>query len=169
MFRGSYLAAASLLLSTASSAEVPHVVFILADDYGWNDVGYHQNTVNSANPSGEVTTNGYIPTPNIDKICEEGVKLENYYVQPLCSPTRGTIMTGRYASHTGIGPSVIMEEQPYGMPGSEVFLPELLKDVGYSTHMVGKWHLGFCDERYTPTFRKREEGHPIGGEAEEGC
>eukprot|EP01060_Flectonema_neradi_P003217 TRINITY_DN12063_c0_g1_i1.p1 TRINITY_DN12063_c0_g1~~TRINITY_DN12063_c0_g1_i1.p1 ORF type:complete len:531 (+),score=77.68 TRINITY_DN12063_c0_g1_i1:49-1641(+) len=166
MFRSSYLTAASLLISTASSAGVPHVVFILADDYGWNDVGYHQNAVSSANPSGNTTTNGYIPTPNIDKLCGEGVKLENYYVQPLCSPTRGTVMTGRYASHTGIGPAVINEEAPYGMPGSEVFLPELLKDAGYSTHMVGKWHLGFCDERYTPTFRGFDSylGYLIGAE-----
>eukprot|EP01060_Flectonema_neradi_P001712 TRINITY_DN11040_c0_g1_i1.p1 TRINITY_DN11040_c0_g1~~TRINITY_DN11040_c0_g1_i1.p1 ORF type:complete len:535 (+),score=111.64 TRINITY_DN11040_c0_g1_i1:62-1666(+) len=135
------------------SANLPHIVFILADDYGWNDVGYHQNKPSSAQPNGGITTNGYIPTPNIDHLCSQSVKLENYYVQPLCSPTRGTIMSGRYPSHTGIGPDVILPESPYGMPGDEVLLPQLLKDAGYSTHMVGKWHLGFCDERYTPTFR----------------
>eukprot|EP01060_Flectonema_neradi_P027388 TRINITY_DN369_c0_g1_i1.p1 TRINITY_DN369_c0_g1~~TRINITY_DN369_c0_g1_i1.p1 ORF type:complete len:535 (+),score=142.76 TRINITY_DN369_c0_g1_i1:2509-4113(+) len=143
----------SSLVVGGLSAELPHIVFVLADDYGWNDVGYHQNKPSSAQPSGGVTTNGYIPTPNIDELCSEGVKLENYYVQPLCSPTRGTIMSGRYPSHTGIGPEVIKPELPYGMPGDEVLLPQLLKESGYSTHMVGKWHLGLCDERYTPTFR----------------
>ena len=141
------------LASLSVAAELPHVVLVLADDYGWNDVGYHQNKPSSAQPKGGTTTNGYIATPNIDQLCSEGVKLENYYVQPLCSPTRGTVMSGRYPSHTGIGPAVIKPEMPYGMPGDETLLPELMKASGYSTHMIGKWHLGLCDERYTPTFR----------------
>jgi arylsulfatase A-like enzyme len=57
------------------------------------------------------------------------------YVQPLCSPTRGTIMTGRYPSHTGIGPDVLVENVPYGMPGREVFVAQYLKDAGYMTHV----------------------------------
>ena len=147
-----------MLLPTLTAAiyaalDKPHIVFVLADDYGWNDVGYHQNAVSSGNPSGENTTNGFIATPAIDAICKQGVKLENYYVQPLCSPTRGTIMTGRYPSHTGVGPEVIRPSFPYGMPSDETFLPELLREAGYDTHMIGKWHLGLCDERYTPTFR----------------
>eukprot|EP00054_Salpingoeca_dolichothecata_P018758 m.115719 g.115719 ORF g.115719 m.115719 type:complete len:581 (+) comp22999_c0_seq2:358-2100(+) len=75
------------------------------------------------------------------------------YVQPLCSPTRATIMTGRYASHTGIGPDVIVITDPYGLPAREKLLPEYLKQAGYATHAIGKWHLGACDERYEPTFR----------------
>ena len=59
----------------------PHIVFILADDYGWFDIGYHNST---------------IKTPNLDQLASEGVKLENYYVQPICSPTRSQLMTGRY-------------------------------------------------------------------------
>ena len=62
-------------------------------------------------------------------------------------------MTGRYPSHTGIGPQVIRPGHPYGMPSSEVFMSQKFKSANYSTHAVGKWHLGFCDERYTPTFR----------------
>jgi arylsulfatase A-like enzyme len=76
-----------------------------------------------------------------------------YYVQPLCTPTRGAIMTGRYPSHTGLGPDVIHQQQPFAMPKREVFVSELLHKAGYATAAVGKWHLGLCDERYTPTFR----------------
>eukprot|EP01060_Flectonema_neradi_P006604 TRINITY_DN1446_c5_g1_i1.p1 TRINITY_DN1446_c5_g1~~TRINITY_DN1446_c5_g1_i1.p1 ORF type:complete len:572 (+),score=118.17 TRINITY_DN1446_c5_g1_i1:72-1718(+) len=155
-----------LVHSAVSSPSLPHIVFFLIDDYGWNDVGYHQNKVSSANPTGRVTTNGYIKTPNIDELCEQSVKLENYYVQPLCSPTRGTILTGRYPCHTGIGPNVINVQKPYGMPADEVFLPQLLKEAGYATHMIGKWHLGLCDARYTPTYRGFETytGYLLGDE-----
>eukprot|EP00755_Sulcionema_specki_P000651 Sspe_Gene.115545::Locus_103128_Transcript_1_1_Confidence_1.000_Length_1764::g.115545::m.115545/K01135/ARSB; arylsulfatase B len=143
----------ALLLAHDSQGTAPHIVLIVADDYGWNDVGYHQNQPSSANPKGDPTTNAVIRTPNLDSLASQGVKLENYYVQPLCSPTRGTIMTGRYPSHTGIGPSVIRPVVPYAMPKDEVFMPQLLKERGYATHAVGKWHLGYCDERYSPTFR----------------
>jgi arylsulfatase B/arylsulfatase I/J len=121
--------------------------------YGWNDIGYHQNQKSSANPSGADTTKDIVRTPHLDQLASEGVKLENYYVQPLCSPTRGTVLTGRYASHTGIGPNVIRPTSPYAMPKDEVMIPAVLKLAGYSTHMVGKWHQGYCDVRYTPTHR----------------
>ena len=76
-------------VTVLGSPQKPHILLILADDYGYNDVGYHQNAVSPANPSGLNTTNGYIETPNIDALAAQGIKLENYYVQPLCSPTRG--------------------------------------------------------------------------------
>eukprot|EP01051_Picozoa_sp_SAG22_P003882 SAG22_NODE_197_length_15520_cov_116.311264_4_plen_166_part_00 len=124
----------------------PHILLIVADDYGWNDVGYHTDPAatgyhNSANPAGLPVTNaaaGVMRTPTIDRLASEGKKLENYYVQPLCSPTRSTIMTGRYPSHTGIGPSVIVMYNPFGVPAKETMLPALLKERGYATHMVGK-------------------------------
>lgn len=65
----------------------PHILFIVADDLGWSDVGFHGSV---------------IKTPNIDKLANEGVILDNYYVQPLCTPTRSALMTGRYPIHTGI-------------------------------------------------------------------
>jgi arylsulfatase A-like enzyme len=128
-------------LMASSAATHPHIVFILADDYGYNDVGYNQNAVSSANPAGQPTANatdGLISTPHIDMLSAQGVRLENYYVQPLCSPTRSTIMTGRYASHTGVGPDVILPSSPYAVPRAEAFLPEHLRRAGYATHMVGK-------------------------------
>ena len=80
-----------LLVSTAFSHNPknfkrPHILFILADDLGWSDVGFHGSA---------------IKTPNIDKLAREGVILDNYYVQPLCTPTRSALMTGRYPIHTG--------------------------------------------------------------------
>lgn len=89
-------------------------------------------------PTGEKTTANVIRTPFIDQMAAEGRKLSNYYVQPLCSPTRGTIMTGRYPSHTGIGPNVIKPTHPYALPGHEVTVADTLQAAGYRTHMVGK-------------------------------
>lgn len=63
------------------AADRPHIVFILADDFGWYDVGYHLSEIR---------------TPNLDKLSAGGVRLENYYVQPLCTPSRNQLMTGRY-------------------------------------------------------------------------
>ena len=75
------------LLSIATAAStLPHVLLIVADDYGWNDVGYHQNQVSSANPKGLATTDVALKTPVIDQLAAEGRKLEMYYVQPVCSP-----------------------------------------------------------------------------------
>jgi hypothetical protein len=65
----------------------PNIVFMLVDDLGWYDVGYHGASIN---------------TDNIDSLCKEGIVLDNYYVQPICTPTRSALMTGRYPIHTGI-------------------------------------------------------------------
>ena len=75
-------------------------------------------------------------------------------------------MTGRYPSHTGIGPNVIRPDHPYGLPGDETTLAQVMQGAGYATAMVGKWHLGFCDERYTPTFRGFDSylGYLVGAE-----
>lgn len=117
----------------------PHIVFILADDLGWNDVSY----------------NGcpQIRTPNIDALAWNGVRLTRYYTQPLCTPSRATLMTGRYPIYTGMQHSVIFNEEPRGLSLRFKLLPQWLADRGYSTQMVGKWHLGFHKTEYTPTKR----------------
>ena len=75
----------------------------------------------------------------MDALAGSGVKLENYYVQAVCSPTRAAIMTGRYATHTGIHVPLV-DSAPGVLPNDEVLLPALLKEAGYATAMVGKWH-----------------------------
>eukprot|EP00927_Polykrikos_kofoidii_P054857 TRINITY_DN4920_c0_g3_i1.p1 TRINITY_DN4920_c0_g3~~TRINITY_DN4920_c0_g3_i1.p1 ORF type:complete len:611 (+),score=69.91 TRINITY_DN4920_c0_g3_i1:54-1886(+) len=118
-------------------AASPHILFVLADDLGYHDVGYQGSG---------------IPTPNIDRLAREGTVLSNYYVQPTCSPTRATILTGRHSSFHGVV-YPLENFKPVGLPEDEVLLPEILRNLGYATHAVGKWHLGFYKETLTPTFR----------------
>ncbi|WAR04166.1 ARSB-like protein [Mya arenaria] len=123
----------------ARSAERPNIIVIVADDLGWNDVSFHGSN--------------QIPTPNIDKLAYEGIILNNYYVSPICTPTRGALMSGRHPIHTGLQHSVIFASQRYGLPLEEKIMPQWFQELGYRTHMVGKWHLGFYAEEFTPLYR----------------
>jgi len=129
----------------------PHVLLVVADDLGFNDVGYH-------NPE--------MRTPTIDKLAGEGVKLENYYVQPICSPSRSQLLSGRYQIHTGLQHGVIRPPVPNGLPLEDKTIADHMKAAGYATHMVGKWHIGYYKKEYTPTYRGFDSffGYLIGAE-----
>lgn len=123
----------------ATSQKQPHVVLIVADDLGWNDVSFHGSP--------------QILTPNLDDLALNGVILFNYYVLPICTPTRSALLTGKYAIHTGMQHNTIGASEPYGVPLNFTFLPQKLQQLGYRTHAVGKWHLGFFKEDYIPVRR----------------
>jgi len=123
----------------AKGSKRPHVVVIIADDLGWDDVSFHGST--------------QIPTPNIDNLAYDGIILNNYYVQHICTPSRASLLTGRYPIHTGMQNGVIMAGQPFGVSLKTKLLPNYMKELGYRTHMVGKWHIGYYAKEFTPTYR----------------
>ena len=89
----------------------------------------------------------------IDRLAETGVRLEQFYAQPMCTPTRAALLTGRYPMRYGLQTLVILPDQTYGLPTTERLLPQALKDNGYSTAIVGKWHLGHAKREYWPRQR----------------
>eukprot|EP01064_Diplonema_japonicum_P027223 TRINITY_DN3910_c1_g4_i1.p1 TRINITY_DN3910_c1_g4~~TRINITY_DN3910_c1_g4_i1.p1 ORF type:complete len:541 (+),score=86.04 TRINITY_DN3910_c1_g4_i1:53-1624(+) len=133
-------AAALLLLSAlAVDATLPNILMVVIDDLGYDDMGYK-----ALQPQ--------IKTPNVDAFAHEGTILDQYYVQPSCSPTRTTILSGRYPLHTGID-SFIPVGQPWGLAQNETTLADMLLAGGYATHAIGKWHAGMYSYKVTPTFR----------------
>ena len=126
------------LTARAATPPKPNVVFILSDDQGWADVGFH---------------GGEIKTPNLDRLAAAGARLEQFYVQPVCSPTRAALMTGRYPMRYGLHVGVVRPWATYGLPLDERLLPQALKEAGYETAITGKWHLGHFEPAYLPTRR----------------
>jgi arylsulfatase A-like enzyme len=116
----------------------PNIVVILADDLGNADLGYRGSD---------------IKTPNIDKLASDGVRAESFYGMPVCTPARAALMTGRYAMRYGLQTLVIFPSHAYGLPTDERTLPQALKEAGYQTAMVGKWHLGHADKKFWPQNR----------------
>ena len=130
--------AASILSLHAAPPSKPHIVLILSDDQGSYDVSYK---------------GGEIKTPQIDKLALAGTQLDKFYVQPVCSPTRAALMTGRFPIRYGLQMGVVRPWAKYGLPLEERLLPEVLKQNGYRTIICGKWHLGSFDPAYWPMQR----------------
>lgn len=107
-------------------AEKPNIILIIADDLGWNDVGYNGSE---------------IKTPNIDRLANNGVILNRFYVNPTCSPTRASLLTGRPSSRMGIV-APISDKDKTELPDSIPTLPKLLHKNNYQSALIGKWHLG---------------------------
>ena len=128
-----------VLLATAAAVDKPNVIYIVADDLGWKDVGFNGCTD--------------IKTPNIDALATGGAKFTQFYVQPMCTPTRAALMTGRYPFRYGLQTAVIPSVSDYGLDTSEWLMPQCLKEAGYKTAIIGKWHLGHADKKYWPKQR----------------
>ncbi len=116
----------------------PNILFIVADDLGWKDVGFHGSDIR---------------TPNLDRLAAGGTRLGQFYAQPMCTPTRAALLTGRYPLRYGLQTGVIPTGGTYGLPTDEWLLPQALQEAGYTTVLVGKWHLGHADRKYWPRQR----------------
>lgn len=136
--RSLLLILAVVAASATAAAERPHILYITVDDLGWKDVGYHGSTVQ---------------TPTLDRLATSGVRLEQFYVQPYSSQTRAAAMTGRYPMRYGFQTLQIQWSSQFGLPGDERLLPRALSDAGYTTALIGKWHLGHAAKELWPTRR----------------
>jgi len=138
------------VFSPGLAATKPNVVYILIDNWGWGDLSIQGGT---------------IPTPNIDKLANEGLRLTNFNVQNQCTPTRSALHTGRLPIRSGTY-KVPAPGEPDGLAAWEYTLPELLSDAGYSTALFGKWHLGMSINKL-PNMQGYDEfwGHSEGTNA----
>ncbi|XP_075971687.1 arylsulfatase J-like isoform X2 [Anticarsia gemmatalis] len=131
-----------LTICTMTASRVSNkrnIVFIFADDMGWNDVSFHGSD--------------QILTPNIDLLALSGVGFGRYYSHPICTPSRSAFLTGKYAYHLGMQGYPLSLSEDRALPVDEKLLPEYLKEAGYATHLVGKWHVGSSRNEHLPTSR----------------
>ena len=141
----------TLLIATLSAAQQakPHLIFVLVDDWGWANVGYHRDP-----PTKEVVT------PNIDGLVKEGLELDQHYAYQFCSPSRSSFLSGRLLIHVkdaNIGPDFYNPDDPVsgfqGIPRSMTGLGTKMKLAGYAAHQVGKWDAGMATPNHIPTGR----------------
>ena len=125
------MAIGSMLAGTASAQQSkPNILFILADNIGYGDIGVYGG--------GELRGS---PTPRIDQLAAEGLRLTQYLVEPSCTPSRAALMTGRYSIRSGLS-LVAVAGSTFSLPAEEITMAEMLHDAGYATAIFGKWHLG---------------------------
>lgn len=117
----------------------PHIIVLMADDLGWDDVGFHGSD--------------QIPTPNIDALGYNGIILNRHYVLPSSTPSRTAFFTGQYPIRMGMQGEGIRGGEPRGIPLNVKILPEYLRGLGYMTKLIGKWHVGYYTPQHTPLHR----------------
>src|SRR6476469_5857948 len=131
-----------MLASTPTAAQQPkpNILFVLADNVGYGDIG--------AYGGGELRG---APTPRIDQLAAESLRLTQFLVEPGCTPSRAALMTGRYSIRSGLS-VVAVPVKNKSLPASEITMAEMLRDAGYATALFGKWHLG--DKPYSQPQNK---------------
>lgn len=164
-------AVCAFLLQSVSAAPQPNIIVFLTDDQGYGDLGCYGSKD--------------IATPNVDRLRAEGMKFDSFYVHNRCSPTRMAFMTGSHARRAGAS-KVIYRKDRTGINADEITVPELLRKAGYTTGMVGKWHLGewpqfnptlhgfdsfygfmeYDDNKSTALFRDREMVEKVRGKTD---
>ena len=128
----------------AAEAAPPNIVLILADDLGYGDVGAYGARL--------------IKTPNLDRLASEGVRLTDFYASSnVCTPSRAGLLTGRYAVRSGLAARTIGVNDARGLPDGTITIAALLKDAGYRTGLIGKWHLGHHSEDQLPNAHGFDE------------
>lgn len=128
------------MVSMSAAKKPPHLLFVLVDDMGYNDF-YSSTDISGA-------------WSNVQTLADERcIKVEHYYTQPICTPTRGALMSGRYPVRLGLQHGVIGGSQDYGLPLDEVTLADKLNAAGYNTVGIGKWHLGAYNNASIPSRR----------------
>ena len=148
----SYITIAVLVLlvqSAHAAGSKPHIVFVLVDDWGWANVGYHRNP-----PTKEVVT------PNIDNLVKQGLELDQHYAYQFCSPSRSSFLSGRLPIHVNDENVPISHYNPNdpvsgygGIPPNMTTIATKLNEAGYMSHQVGKWHAGGATQGQMPTSR----------------
>ena len=136
-------------LSLVSSSHPPHIVFMLVDDWGWANAGYHRDP-----PTPEVVT------PNIDSLVKQGLELDQHYAYYICAPSRSSFLSGRVPIHVNDNDDDLKCYNPndpvsgfQGIPRNMTVIAEKLKEAGYATHQVGKWDAGMATPTHTPFGR----------------
>ena len=139
---GIHVAVLFVLLALVAAAEQPNFVVIFADDLGYGDLGVYGSET--------------IRTPNLDRMAAEGMRFTDFYATaPFCSPSRASLLTGRYPVRAGV-PYVLFPTELTGLPPAEITIAEILSDEGYSTAAIGKWHLG-----WPRAFRAQRHGFDL--------
>ncbi|MGB0992816.1 MAG: sulfatase-like hydrolase/transferase, partial [Akkermansiaceae bacterium] len=140
----SLLTLASCIFYLASSSHgKPSIIFMMTDDQGWGDVAYNGNKI--------------VKTPALDQMAKEGVRLDRFYAAaPVCSPTRGSVVTGRHPYRYNIEWA-----GEKGLPKGEITIAETLRSAGYATAHFGKWHIGQMSKTIKQTYFPGDKANPV--------
>jgi len=130
-----FILVAIFIAIAIGAQEKPNIIFILADDMGYSDMSWQGSP---------------IQTPNLDKLVEKGMFLERNYVQPQCSPSRVAFLTGNYPYRYGLHEHIVLSQSYTGIPGEAKTIAEKMKEGGYETAIIGKWHVGGSKQSYLP-------------------